>query len=113
MGRSPGYPRSQEPGKPRIGRPGYSQPSLRDWSCWARTPNTHVLGYFQPSLRDSNLKQVLTLDPAQRGPYAQKVYGFSHISVTAQLMTLRHVDQNGNIVHAFPRTPEGKIAILS
>jgi len=55
----------------------------------------------------------LRVDPAQRGPYAQKVYGFSHISVTAQLMTLRHLDQNGNIVHAFTRTPEGKIAIVS
>ncbi len=52
------------------------------------------------------------IDPAQRGPYGQKVYGFSHISVTRQLMTLRHLDQNGNTVHAFTRTPEGKIAIV-
>jgi tartrate-resistant acid phosphatase type 5 len=55
----------------------------------------------------------LTIDPAQRGPYAQKVYGFSHISVTAQLMTLRHLDQDGSTVHAFTRTPSGKIAIVS
>ena len=55
----------------------------------------------------------LKVDPAQRGPYAQKVYGFSHISVTARLMTLRHLDQNGDMVHAFTRTPEGKIAIIS
>jgi hypothetical protein len=54
----------------------------------------------------------LKVDPSQRGPYAQKVYGFSHISVTAQQMTLRHLDQNGRTVHAFTRTPEGKIAIL-
>jgi tartrate-resistant acid phosphatase type 5 len=55
----------------------------------------------------------LKVDPGQRGPYGQKVYGFSHISVTARLMTLRHLDQNGNTVHAFTRTPEGKIAIIS
>jgi tartrate-resistant acid phosphatase type 5 len=55
----------------------------------------------------------LMVDPAQRGPYGQKVYGFSHISVTAQLMTLPHLDQNGNTVHAFTRTPAGKIAIVS
>jgi tartrate-resistant acid phosphatase type 5 len=55
----------------------------------------------------------LMVDPAQRGPYGQKVYGFSHISVTAQLMTLRHLDQNGNALHAFTRTPAGKIANLS
>ena len=55
----------------------------------------------------------LKIDPTQRGPYAQKVYGFSHISVTAQLMTLRHLDQDGNTLHAFTRTPAGKIAIVS
>jgi tartrate-resistant acid phosphatase type 5 len=55
----------------------------------------------------------LKVDPGQRGPYGQKVYGFSHISVTARLVTLRHLDQNGNTVHAFTRTPEGKIAIIS
>lgn len=55
----------------------------------------------------------LKIDPAQRGPYGQKVYGFSHISVTAKLMTLRHLDQNGNPLHAFTRTPEGKVNILS
>jgi tartrate-resistant acid phosphatase type 5 len=55
----------------------------------------------------------LKIEPAQRGPYGQKVYGFSHISVTAQLMTLRHLDQNGNTLHAFTRTPEGKVNILS
>ncbi len=54
----------------------------------------------------------LTVDPSQRGPYAQKVYGFSHVSVTARQMTLRHLDQTGNTVHAFTRTPEGKITIL-
>jgi tartrate-resistant acid phosphatase type 5 len=55
----------------------------------------------------------LKIDPGQRGPYGQKVYGFSHISVTAQMMTLRHLDQNGKILHAFTKTPEGKVAILS
>jgi tartrate-resistant acid phosphatase type 5 len=55
----------------------------------------------------------LKVDPAQRGPYGQKVYGFSHVSVTKQLMTLRHLDQDGNTLHAFTRTPAGKIAIVS
>ena len=55
----------------------------------------------------------LKIEPAQRGPYAQKVYGFSHISVAARQMTLRHLDGQGRLVHAFTRTPEGKVAILS
>jgi tartrate-resistant acid phosphatase type 5 len=54
----------------------------------------------------------LKIEPPQRGPYAQKVYGFSHISVTARQMTLRHLDQNGRTLHAFTKTPEGKITIL-
>jgi tartrate-resistant acid phosphatase type 5 len=54
----------------------------------------------------------LKIEPSQRGPYAQKVYGFSHISVTAAQMTLRHLDQNGRTLHAFTKTPEGKITIL-
>jgi hypothetical protein len=54
----------------------------------------------------------LKIEPSQRGPYAQKVYGFSHISVTAGQMTLRHLDQNGRTLHAFTKSPEGKIAIL-
>jgi tartrate-resistant acid phosphatase type 5 len=55
---------------------------------------------------------TLKVDPSSRGPYAQKVYGFSHISVTERLMTLRHLDQNGNTLHAFSKTPDGKITVL-
>ncbi len=54
----------------------------------------------------------LKIEPGQRGPYAQKVYGFSHISVTPRQMTLRHLDQNGATVHAFTKTPAGQITIL-
>jgi tartrate-resistant acid phosphatase type 5 len=55
---------------------------------------------------------ALKVDPSQRGPYAQKIYGFSHISVTARQMTLRHLDQNGKTLHAFTKTPDGKVAII-
>jgi tartrate-resistant acid phosphatase type 5 len=56
---------------------------------------------------------TLKVEPSQRGPYAQKVYGFSHISVTTRQMTLRHLDQNGNTVHAFTKTPDGKVTIVT
>jgi tartrate-resistant acid phosphatase type 5 len=55
----------------------------------------------------------LKIEPSQRGPYAQKVYGFSHISVSPRQMTLRHLDQNGKTLHAFTKTPEGKVTIVS
>ncbi len=53
----------------------------------------------------------LKVDPSKRGPYAQKVYGFSHLSVTPQQMTLRHLDSNGRVLYAFTRTSEGKVQI--
>jgi hypothetical protein len=55
----------------------------------------------------------LKVDPSQRGPYAQKVYGFSHLSVTRTQMTLRHLDSDGRILHAFTKTPKGKVEILT
>ena len=56
---------------------------------------------------------TLKVEPSQRGPYAQKVYGFSHVSVTAKQLTLRHLDQSGALLHAFSRTPDGKVAIIT
>jgi tartrate-resistant acid phosphatase type 5 len=70
----------------------------------------HPTSHFLSGSAGADL-YTLKIDPGKRGPYAQKVYGFSHISVTAQQMTLRHLDQNGAILHAFTRTPDGKVAI--
>jgi len=55
----------------------------------------------------------LKIDPSQRGPYGQKVYGFSHLSVTKNKMTLRHLDGQGHSLHAFSKTPDGKIEIVT
>lgn len=53
----------------------------------------------------------LRRDPSQRGPYANKVYGFSHLSVTPKQITLRHVDSSGRVLHAFTKTADGKVSI--
>jgi tartrate-resistant acid phosphatase type 5 len=55
----------------------------------------------------------LKVDPGSRGPYAEKVYGFSHLSATPQKLTLRHLDESGLVLHAFTKTPQGAISILS
>jgi hypothetical protein len=55
----------------------------------------------------------LTIDPSKRGPYAQKIYGFSHLSVNTELMTLRHLDTEGRLLHAFTKTPGGEVAIAT
>ena len=55
----------------------------------------------------------LKIDEAQRGPYAQKVYGFSHLSATPKQLTLRHLGPDGRLLHAFTKTPQGAVSILS
>lgn len=55
----------------------------------------------------------LKIDEAQRGPYAQKVYGFSHLSVTPKQLTMRHLDRDGRLLHAFTKTAQGTVSILS
>lgn len=51
-------------------------------------------------------------DVANRGPWGQKVHGFSHMEVTSSLLTMRHIDASGNVIHAFTKTPEGKVSLL-
>jgi predicted MPP superfamily phosphohydrolase len=53
----------------------------------------------------------LKIDPSKRGPYAQKVYGFSHLSVTEKEISLRHLDSDGRVLHAFTKFLDGRIAI--
>ena len=53
----------------------------------------------------------LKIDPSERGPYAQKVNGFSHLAVTHEKMTLQHIDGNGRSLHAFTKTSAGRVEI--
>lgn len=55
----------------------------------------------------------LKIEPSQRGPWAEKVYGFSRLSVTPEKLTLRHIDSDGQTLHAFTKTPDGKVEILT
>lgn len=55
----------------------------------------------------------LKIQQSQRGPFANKVYGFSQLSVTKEKMTLRHLDSDGKLLHAFSKTPMGKVSIAS
>lgn len=55
----------------------------------------------------------LKIAESVRGPYAQKVYGFSHLTVTPHQLTLRHIDQEQHILHAFSKTRDGKLKIYS
>lgn len=56
---------------------------------------------------------TLRIDEAQRGPYAAKAYGFSHLQIAPDKLTLLHMDQAGKVIHGFTKTPEGAVNILS
>jgi 3',5'-cyclic AMP phosphodiesterase CpdA len=56
---------------------------------------------------------TLKIEEAQRGPYAAKVYGFSHLQIAPEKLTLLHMDQAGRLIHGFTKTPDGTVQILS
>jgi hypothetical protein len=56
---------------------------------------------------------TLKIEEAQRGPYAVKAYGFSHLQIDPDKLTLLHMDQTGKVIHGFTKTPEGTVKILS
>jgi tartrate-resistant acid phosphatase type 5 len=56
---------------------------------------------------------TLKIDEARRGPYAAKAYGFSHLQIDPDKLTLLHMDQSGKVIHGFTKTPEGAVKILS
>jgi tartrate-resistant acid phosphatase type 5 len=55
----------------------------------------------------------LKIKSSVRGPYAQKVYGFSQLSISKDHLTLRHFDSNGKLLHSFSKTPSGKVSVSS
>ena len=55
----------------------------------------------------------LKVPPRERGPYAEKVFGFSHLAVTREKLTLRHLDSDARILHGFTKDLRGKVTILA
>jgi 3',5'-cyclic AMP phosphodiesterase CpdA len=56
---------------------------------------------------------TLKIEEAQRGPSARKVYGFTHLEITEEILTVKHLDDAGQTIHAFTKTPHGEVRILS
>jgi hypothetical protein len=55
----------------------------------------------------------LLTDPAKRGPYGERVFGFTDLEVTVEQMTVRHFDDDGRMVHGFTKTVGGAVRILT
>ena len=55
---------------------------------------------------------VLKVDDIERGPYAQEVHGFGHLTVTPRELQLRHLDADGRFLFGVTRTAEGRVSKL-
>lgn len=54
----------------------------------------------------------LTVAPEKRGPFARSAAGFTHLEITAAEVRVRHVDTEGETLHAFAKTPGGETRLL-
>jgi len=55
----------------------------------------------------------LKIPEDKRGPYAKKVYGFTHMETTPDKLTLRHIDADGKVLHGFVKSKEGLVLSLA
>jgi tartrate-resistant acid phosphatase type 5 len=53
----------------------------------------------------------LKIAEEQRGPFAEKVYGFSHLEATPDKLTVRHITADGKLVHTFSKTSNGIVRV--
>jgi tartrate-resistant acid phosphatase type 5 len=72
----------------------------------------HPTSFFLSGGGGADLYNI-KIDEAQRGPFAEKAYGFSHIEMTHDTLLLRHLDENGKVVHAFTKKTDHSVQILS
>lgn len=56
--------------------------------------------------------RLYDLDKNERGPFAQKVYGFNHLHMSPEQVMVRFLDANRKLLHTFTKTPEGKVEVL-
>jgi tartrate-resistant acid phosphatase type 5 len=53
-----------------------------------------------------------TISPEKRGPFGAKVLGFTDLEMKPDAIILRHFNQDAKELHAFRKTPDGKVEIL-
>jgi tartrate-resistant acid phosphatase type 5 len=54
----------------------------------------------------------LKIEAAQRGPMAERVYGFSELVVTPEMLTIRHMNEQGRLLHGFTKKPDGSVSVV-
>ena len=53
------------------------------------------------------------LNHTERGPFSQKVFGFTHLQVNREKFTVSHLDPDQKQIHAFNKTLDGKVEIFT
>jgi hypothetical protein len=48
----------------------------------------------------------------RRGPFAKSSYGFGHLSVTRDALTVRLINDSARVVHEFRRSRDGEVTVL-
>src|SRR5207253_995975 len=48
-------------------------------------------------------------DPKDRSVYGRAVYGFTHLELAQKTFTVRHLDANNKLLHAFTKERGGKM----
>ena len=56
---------------------------------------------------------ITKLKKPERKPYSESTCGFSHLLVTKDQLTLRHIDPAQKQLHAFTRNLAGKVSIIT
>lgn len=55
---------------------------------------------------------ITTIKKPGRGVFSASTLGFTHLEVTPEKCTVRHIGPNGELFHAFNRTAAGKVTVL-
>lgn len=56
--------------------------------------------------------RLTEIKDGRKVPFARSVYGFSHLQIDSSRLLFRHIDANGQQLHAFSKSGAGKMEIL-
>lgn len=57
-------------------------------------------------------QRITDLHDNHHAEFAQAVFGFSHLTISDDKLTLRHIDANGKLLHAFEKTRDHKWKVI-
>lgn len=115
---------------PLYSNAGDGQALIREWDQLFREHAAHL--YFCGHIHDlehlefenhptsfvvtggggTTLRNKDTSTTAAQNRFSQNIHGFTHLEIGAEQLVVRHVSDEGRILHAFAKTPEGAVRLL-